>query len=108
MSEFIEILRTVPQVFQAIGMFGFVLYVGTFLAIQSGSLSGGGVLFPVVKIGASICVLVGLVGAIALTSVPIWASCICVCGLALRQLQGSINAICPLGLTRNTGSFLAS
>ncbi|MFT5799537.1 MAG: hypothetical protein ACI84R_003614 [Candidatus Azotimanducaceae bacterium] len=74
MLELIETLRQFPQVLQTIGVFGFLLYVGAFSAIQSGYLCGNGILFPVNQVVAATCVLIGLAGAFNLASFLIQVS----------------------------------
>jgi hypothetical protein len=74
MLEIIETVRQFPQVLQAIGVFGFLLYVGAFSAIQGGYLCGNGILFPINQVVAATCVLIGLAGAFNLASFLIQVS----------------------------------
>ncbi len=86
MLEFIEDIRAFPQVLQAIGVFGFMLYVGAFTAIQSGFLCGNGVIFSINQVVAACCVLIGLAGAFNLASFLIQVSYIGIgtYGIAIR------------------------
>jgi hypothetical protein len=86
MLEFIENIRAFPQALQVIGVFGFMLYVGAFSAIQTGLLCGNGVIFSINQVVAACCVLIGLAGAFNLASFLIQVSYIGIgtYGIALR------------------------
>lgn len=47
-------------VFRAIGLLGFVTYLGSFIAVQSGHICPRGLTYPGLNVGAALLVLVGL------------------------------------------------
>ena len=93
MLEIIESLRAFPQVLQLIGVFGFILYVGAFSAIQTGRLCGNGILFSINQVIAASCVLIGLAGAFNLASFMIQVSYISIglYGIARRWRSARFN-----------------
>ncbi|WP_344846767.1 CBU_0592 family membrane protein [Celeribacter arenosi] len=74
MVELVENLRAYPNALQAIGVFGFMLYVGAFSAIQAGRLCGNSIIFSINQVVAASCVLIGLAGAFNLASFLIQVS----------------------------------
>ncbi len=110
MFEFIENIRAFPQVLQAIGVFGFMLYVGAFSAIQTGRLCGNGIIFSINQVVAASCVLVGLVGAFNLASFLIQVSYIGIgtYGIFIRWRRARSNLSGSSQTFRNTGLAPAS
>ena len=64
----IQDVIVVPEVLQGIGVFGFLLYMGSFLAIQNGNICGNGIIFPLLQVVAALCVLLSLLVAFNLAS----------------------------------------
>lgn len=91
MTEVIENMRAFPDLLQAIGVFGFILYVGAFAAIQSGRLCGNGIIFSINQVVAATCVLISLLGAFNLASFLIQVSYIGIgaFGVFIRRRQAS-------------------
>jgi hypothetical protein len=106
----VETLRTYPQVLQAIGVFGFVLYVSSFSAIQSGRLCGNGMLFPINQVVAASCVLISLAGSFNLASFLIQISYIGIgiYGISVRWCGARSNGLRPRVPRRNAVSVLAT
>jgi hypothetical protein len=84
--DIIHDVIAVPELLQAIGVFGFLLYMGSFLAIQNGNICGNGIIFPTVQIVAALCVLLSLAAAFNLASFLIQISYVAIglYGVCLR------------------------
>ena len=111
MSEIIEVLREYPQVLQAVGVCGFVLYVSAFSAIQNGYLCGNGIVFSINQVIAATCVLISLIGAFNLASFLIQVSYIGIgiYGVSLRRRGAISNRPSTLEPNRNeAGTFAPS
>lgn len=63
MSDFLDLMRAYPDLLQASGVLGSVIYVGGFALVQSGRTCGNGSAYSASKIVAAVLVLVSLVGA---------------------------------------------
>lgn len=97
MSQFLGLLTDNPNLLQAIGVLGFVLYVGGFFLVQNGSVCGNGVLYPLSKVVAAGCVLISLVAAFNLASFLIQVSYIGIglYGVAMRWRRVRSNRVIP-------------
>jgi hypothetical protein len=63
MSVLLDAIRTHPDILQACGVAGSVIYVGGFALVQSGRACGNGAAYSASKIVAALLVLVSLAGA---------------------------------------------
>ena len=108
MNEILHTLRAYPDILQAIGLVGFMLYVGAFSAIQSGRLCGNGILFSTNQVVAASCVLISLLGAFNLASFLIQVSYIGIgiYGIAIRRRHARTNRSRPLTFRRTVGAAL--
>ena len=86
MQEIISFIKTYPDISQAIGVFGFLIYISTFFSVQTGFLCGNGVCFPILQVIAASCVLISLSSAYNLASFMIQTSYITIglFGIILR------------------------
>ncbi|SHH15460.1 hypothetical protein SAMN05443551_1425 [Marivita hallyeonensis] len=63
MSGVLDYMRTYPDLLQASGVLGSIIYVGGFALVQSGRACGNGATYSASKIVAALLVLISLVGA---------------------------------------------
>lgn len=63
MSTLLDAMRAYPEILQACGVLGSILYVGGFALVQTGKICGNGALYPCNQLTAATLVLISLVGA---------------------------------------------
>ncbi len=78
MQTIIDFFTSYPELSQAIGVLGFMIYVGGFFSIQSGLMCGNGICFPVLQVIAASCVLISLTSAYNLAAFMIQTSYIAI------------------------------
>ena len=101
MFQFIQDVNVVPELLQGVGVFGFLLYVGSFWAVQNGKICGNGIIYPLLQVAAALCVLLSLLVAFNLPSFLIQISYVAIglYGVLLRRCtrSGGANPKTPIG-----------
>ncbi|MDE4133037.1 hypothetical protein PXK00_07935 [Phaeobacter sp. QD34_3] len=88
MKDLISVLQGHPETLQAIGVFGFSLYITAFTLLQTGRICGNSAAYTCFVVVAASCVLISLVSAFNLAAFLIQSSYVCIglFGLGRRLL----------------------
>ena len=93
MRDLISILQGYPGTLQAIGVFGFSIYIAAFTLLQTGRICGNSATYTCFVVTAASCVLISLLSAFNLAAFLIQSSYVCIglFGLARRFVIRRLN-----------------
>ena len=81
-----EVFAASEQFYDAVGMLGVALYLGSYAALQTGFLRGQGYLYPAINMAAAGCVLMSLMSNFNLSSAIIQISWIVISIIGIARM----------------------